>query len=429
MNGVNTEEVKTLNKNTPTKTDFTSASVKTGQPPSDTEALREMTVGLGPLTDFIREQYYKTYIAMGGSKIKFITGKPGSGKTHFLRLLSAEALDCGFVTVNISARDVWLHDFKEIYAEIFKQCGLMPFIERCAAKITAELGYDHASVPPGRLFADYLSSIGELDAITKKEIRNQLREMFIKNPFIDNNFAIACSLLTGSVLGHPLLEAENKELLILWLSGSKDVKLSALRSLGLSPAKITKFNARHMLRSLLEVLTIAGVPGMSVTVDGLEALNRATSLDAVRYTKMRRDDVYESIRELIDEIDTLKNIMFFFAFDRVLLDDERAGLKSYQALWMRMQNEIVSSAFNKFTDFYDMDKYAENMYDSKTLVEMSEKLADMVNRDGSRAEPIDEGLAGALISNARHSAVSLPRRVGNATLGYADGAEVTDDRL
>jgi hypothetical protein len=152
-------------------------------------------------------------------------------------------------------------------------------------------------------------------------------------------------------------------------------------------------------------------------VDGMEALNTATSLDNIRYTKMRRDDVYESIRELIDEIDTLKHIMFFFAFDRQLLDDERAGLKSYQALWMRMQNEIVSSTFNKFTDFYDMDKYAEHTYDSHILTQMSQKMAESASREGGMARPISPELATELISNAKHSAVSLPRQVYNATLG------------
>jgi hypothetical protein len=378
--------------------------------------LKEISVGLKPLTEFVREQYYNSYITLGGSKIKFVTGKPGSGKTHLLRLLSVDAEDCGLAAVHISAKNVWLHDFKEIYAEIFRQSGFERCLERCAAKIARELGYDYSEVPKGQTFVDYLYSLGELDAIVKKEIRNQLRDMFIRNPRMDNNFAISCSLLTGGILGHPQLENTNRELLFAFLGGGKDFKISALRNLGLSPAKITKFNARHMLRSLLEVLKTAGFSGAVVTVDDLEALNCATSLDIIRYTKMRRDDVYESIRELIDEIDTLKNIMFFFAFDRVLLDDERSGLKSYQALWMRMQNEIVSNVFNKFTDFYDMDRYAEHFYDSRTLTEMSEKLADFINRDGGLAQPISLDLAEELILNAKNSALSVPGQVYNATL-------------
>jgi len=404
------------------------ALLKRGQPPDDIAILREITVGLDPLLRFIRDEYYESYINLGGSKIKFVTGKTGSGKTHFLRLLSAEARDCGYITIHISARDVWLHDFKEIYSEIFKCVDLKTCLKRCAAKVVEELGHDCDAIPPGQTFVDYLSSLGELDAITRKEIRNQLRELFIKNTVMDNNFAIACSLLTGNLLGHPITEDSNEQLLIAWLSGNKDVKLPALRNLGLSPAKITKHNARHMLRSLLEILNIAGIPGIVVLIDDLEALNSATSLDTIRYTKMKRDDVYESIRELIDAVDTLKNILFFFAFDRVLLDDERAGLKSYVALWMRMQNEIISNRFNKFSDFYDLDKFAESAYDNQTLVQMSSCLAaviNVINKTESASRPINETQAAELLKNAKHTAVSLPRQVVNATINGVENSTQT----
>lgn len=41
--------------------------------------------GIGFLTDFWKEKYLQEYIKDGGSKIKFITGREGSGKTYFLR--------------------------------------------------------------------------------------------------------------------------------------------------------------------------------------------------------------------------------------------------------------------------------------------------------------------------------------------------------
>jgi hypothetical protein len=148
----------------------------------------------------------------------------------------------------------------------------------------------------------------------------------------------------------------------------------------------------------------------------VEVLVNATSFDNVRYTKMRRDDAYWNIRELIDDIDTLNNIMFFFAFDRLMLDDELVGLKSYHALWLRMQNEIVSSRFNKFTDIYDVDKYGADIYDKETLVEMSKRFANVMCRAENEVEPIDEDFAEELIADARYKHISLPRQVMIATL-------------
>ena len=329
--------------------------LKKGEAPGSKEVLNEISVGVQPFIKFFENQYLESYIAQGGSKIKFVTGKKGCGKSHFLQLLTVTAADLGFVTVHFSAKKVWLHDFKDIYLEIFNRCNLFRILEKCARRIVNEMGYDVDTIPEGMTFADHLSGLGDLDALSKREIRNQLQNMFLKNPLLDNNFATACSLLTGGILGHPVIEEANKELLLSWLSGSRDANLAAIRRIGLSPSKITKYNARHMLRSLAELHTLAEFPGLLITIDEVDILTESSSMDVIRYTKLKREDAYESIRELIDEIDTLKNIMFVYAFDKKLIDDELSGLKSYQALWMRIQNEILSNKFNKFTDIIDLD--------------------------------------------------------------------------
>ena len=53
--------------------------------------VQQLTSGIQFLTDFWREKYLQEYIRNGGSKIKFVTGRTGSGKTHFLRLMMAIA--------------------------------------------------------------------------------------------------------------------------------------------------------------------------------------------------------------------------------------------------------------------------------------------------------------------------------------------------
>ena len=403
--------------------------LKQGQAPGNRDILKQITVEFDSLIEFIKEKYFTEYISFGGSKIKFVTGKAGSGKTHFLQLLSIASKELGFNTVNFSAKQIWLHDFKDIYTEIFKKSDLMLCLTKCAANIVIELGYDYSEIPPDISFVDYLSSIGEFDALIKKEIRNQLRTMFLKNPFLDNNFAIACSLLTGSILGHPVLEISNRDLLMAWLSGNKDIKIASLRNLGLSPAKITKHNARHMLRSLAEVHRIACFPGIMVTIDNAEILVSSTSLDTIRYTRLKREDAYESIRELIDEIDTMRGIMFFYAFDRELIDNELSGIKSYQALWMRIQNEIVSSRFNNFTDIIDLDRFAAEKFTKETLLTISEKIAGAVNMLSSGANNISGETADAILSKAQYSKTSLPRQIVLATVNSEHWQEAGYERF
>ena len=370
--------------------------------------------GIRFLSDFWTEHYLKEYIREGGSKIKFVTGRPGSGKSYFLRLMKEEAKRLNYLTVSFSATEVWLHDFKEIYLEILNQCDIMQCLKRCADQIVISMGYDPEEIEEGRSFLDMLSAQGMGDALTKREIRQQLRSMFLQNPLMDNNFAIACSLLTGSILGHPLLEQQNQELLLGWLSGDKTVKLSLLRTLGLSPARITKYNARHMLRSLSEVIRIGGYSGLLVLIDDLEILQSRSGLDGIHYTRLRREDTYESIRQLIDEIDSLRGIMFIFAFDRILIDNADLGIPSYQALWMRIQNEITGERFNRFTDIADMDALAYQVYTPEYLVSISERIAQKAEKSayGECVLTVDE--AEKLIEDSRYTGTGIPGLVREA---------------
>ena len=368
--------------------------------------------GIQFLTDFWKEKYLQEYIKNGGSKIKFVTGRKGSGKTHFLRLTAALAKVENYKTVHFSAKDVWMHDFREIYVEIFRQCGIFDCLEAVSRHLIREMGFDCGDIPQGMKFIDYLSQNGMGDALTKREIRTQLRQIFLNNPVLDNNFALACSMLTGSLIGYPVLEDQNRELLLAWLEGDRTVKLSQLRAMDFYPSRITRYNARHMLRSLAELIHMGGYSGLFITIDDLEILISRSSLEAVHYTKMKREDTYESIRQLIDDIDSMRNIMFVLSFDRQLMDDENAGLKSYQALWMRIQNEIVGERFNRFTDMVDLDRLAAQEYTPEVIVSISESFFRQL--ENSPVLPLSTQEAGEIVQKARTASVGIPQLIQNA---------------
>ncbi|MCL2146900.1 MAG: ATP-binding protein [Synergistaceae bacterium] len=393
--------------------------LKNGKSPGNYELINELSVGVNFISDFWKDRYLDEYILEGGSKIKFVTGNSGSGKTHFLELLSALADVSGYICTSISAKQVWVHDFKNIYIEALKQSDIISCLKKCSHIIIRELGYDESEIPNDLSFVDYLSGKGLMDPITKREIRLLLNKMFLHNPLVDNNFALACSLITGGILGHPTLEEPNKALLISWLMGEKEATLPAIRRLGLSPSKITKYNARHMLRSLVEIIKISGKSGVIITIDNLDILVNTGSLEEVRYTKQKREDAYESIRELIDEIDTLKNVMFVFAFDRKLIDDEAAGLKSYWALWMRIQNEVTGEKLNKFTDILDLDRLAMQEYNAGVIVEMSKRLAKVLEDVDFSVKPISDDQASKILSRIHYA--SIPRQINRVTI---NGPEV-----
>ena len=430
-------------------------AVKEGKVPSNVRIVRKLTVGVDFLERFIKEQYLEDYIPQGGSKMKFVTGRAGSGKTHLLTLLEEDARDCRFLTVSISARNIWLHDFREIYLEILRQCDILRVLRGCAGQIIREMGYDPSQIRGKSTFMDFLSDRGEGDMLSKGTIRESLREMFTRNPRLDNNFAQCCMLLTGSILGHPTLEEQNADILLSFLRGDKSVKLSQFRQAGLIPARITKYNARHMLRSLTEVVHQAGFSGICVLIDDMEALLNRSSSEKIRYTKLRRDDTYENIRQLIDDIDTIRYIMFLFSFDRELIDNESYGMKTYQALWMRIQKEVSGMRFNRFADMIDLDQMGDQVYTPQVLVEMSRKLTDYANEaccrstdenriwsreqkadneideSGKQYFPISMEEAEALIEKSEYGNLGLPYLVNHAVIypekdGKKDEGGMTD---
>lgn len=370
---------------------------------------REHASGIRFLTDFWTEKYLREYIRDGGSKIKFVTGRRGSGKTYFLQEMTSIARTENYKTVRFSARDTWMHDFREIYIEVFRQCRIMDCLAAVSRHLIREMGFDEHEIPEGMKFIDYLSQNGMGDALTKREIRSQLKQIFLDNPMLDNNFALACSMLTGSIIGYPVLEDQNKSMLLAWLEGDRTIKLTQLRTLGFYPSRITKYNARHMLRSLAEIIHMGGYAGLFITIDDLEILISRSSLEPIHYTKMKREDTYESIRQLIDDIDSMKNIMFVYAFDRQLIDDENAGLKSYQALWMRIQNEIVGERFNCFADMVDMDRLAAQEYTPEVVVSISRSFADRQN--SGAAVPLSLEAAEDIVKQSRTGAVGIPQLI------------------
>lgn len=391
-----------------------------GNVPSGKETLSQLSCGQEPILDFWIDRYLKEYIPAGGSKIRFVTGRKGSGKTHFLRRLCYSAEELDYFVAQISAKEVWLHDFSELYKETICQCDLRKCLEGCSKQIIKNMGYDPDEIPEGMTFVDYLSENNDNNALTKRTIRLELKKMFMDNAMLDNNFALACSLLTGGILGHPVLEERNRELLLEWLHGEKTVKMTLLRVLGLSPVPISKFNARYMFRSLSEVIRMSGSKGMLIVIDDLDTLLNKSGSGTIHYTKLRRDDTYEIIRQMIDDIDSLRNVMIVYGFDRALIDNDNYGIKSYQALWMRIQNEIRSEKFNYFSDITDMDHYNRQEITREIAAGMAVRFNEALDSLGLPMPVPETEEIEQLLEKAKTSAKGIPALVVDCVLGVSE---------
>src|SRR3990167_3577902 len=62
------------------------------------------------------------FIADGGSKVRFINGDYGDGKTHFMSIIRQLSLQKGFASsFVVLTRDIPIHKFEVVYQEIVSQ--------------------------------------------------------------------------------------------------------------------------------------------------------------------------------------------------------------------------------------------------------------------------------------------------------------------
>ena len=105
-----------------------------------------------------------------------------------------------------------------------------------------------------------------------------------------------------------------------------------------------------------------------------------------------------------------------FGFDKSLIDNEKNGIKSYQALWLRIQNEIVSKRVNLYTDLLNLDKINAYLYTEEAILEMSRRLSRLFASYDISAVPMTGADAERLMKESQYGETSLPLLVNRFTL-------------
>jgi len=343
-----------------------------GFPPRDREALDAITVGTREgIWNFWRDCYLDDYIASGGSKVKFLTGKPGSGKTHVLLLLLEEARRLGYVTVFADARQVRLNKFDSIYQVVLEAIEPGDLVAAYCGAVVEGLGYHPGQVPPEQDFFNWAQARGRAADTLRREIQERLDVLF-QDRKINYNFALAFTQLCADNLGSRRLAPDQKDILINWLKG-RSLPARTLKPLKIF-TRIDKYNARYMMASFLHLLRLCSRRGLCVAVDNLNALLERGPEGRTLYGKSARNEVYESLRQLVDDFAGFEGVFFVFAGRNDLIYDEKGGFKSYEALWMRIQNEVSGTRPNKFADLLNQDALVKEFFTVETCLELQDKL-------------------------------------------------------
>ncbi|MCX6090682.1 MAG: DUF2791 family P-loop domain-containing protein [Candidatus Atribacteria bacterium] len=319
--------------------------------------------------------------ANGGSKVKILVGKAGSGKTHLLRHIEYQARKMGYVSVIFSARmmEKGLNDIVNFYKEIVRRIDFFQIIKGLALKIAKELGYgiDHYDGEE-RLLPLIIEGESSSQDNAKRIIRKAVGE-FIKKSNLSPSFAV----LVINVLYERLIGGENKgtDIALKWLSGEK-LERSERQSSNLFEF-LQKSNARYWLNSLIRLLLLSGQKGLVVLIDEIEVLTERDELSKnYRYTRNATGDAYEIFRQIIDDVELLEGFLLILAGRWNIVDDESRGFQSYRALWMRLQTGLKpSEKFNPYADIVNLDTMFQTLGED-FLQKLSKHLIDILQKMG-----------------------------------------------
>jgi hypothetical protein len=126
-----------------------------------------------------------------------------------------------------------------------------------------------------------------------------------------------------------------------WLRG--ELRLVSAVKRALIFQRIARHNARHLLVSLTHWLRLCGRSGLVLLLDvtryGDATPPRARG-SGLYYSPSACLDLYEVLRQLIDATDELAACYVVVVAGPEFLTDERRGLRSYQALYLRVADEV-----------------------------------------------------------------------------------------
>ena len=345
-------------------------------------------VDVGGIEHFWRQWYLQGFVDTGVGKVKFVRGRSGSGKTHFLRHLGLTAKHDEYVVTHIDGGHTRITAIDELYRAIALHIPWEEVIDRCAIAVIREsLGYRDFELPTPEFFRWAGETHGRSSAILASDVRDET-DKWIRE--LDMHLAWVLPIRT-LILRRIAGEAGNEEPMYRWLRGQK---LSAAERRGIGvPANVDRRNARAMLLSMAVLIHAASYRGLMVLVDNADVMARVVRSDGVPYyTRGNRDQAYEMLRELIDESHQSAYLFLVVAGNPDLYENQKTGFPSYPALAARVQSEITTAQLNRFADLVDLDSLLSQHHEDQTrLLEVWQTIGENVQLDpAAEASDVDE---------------------------------------
>ncbi|MDO3634453.1 hypothetical protein [Mycolicibacterium arseniciresistens] len=278
------------------------------------------------------------FLGAGGALVRFIVGDSAADIGHARRALVDLADSSRLHFFDVDGSRTRLQYPNDILRSIAEQIDFRQVMTSFLHQAVIDEGYE---VPPGsQQFS--MQSIAAMNDVVPRNIREiinaRIRSGIMRDRRLVRDVRYALWAIAGDVLNGRLVGDEGG-VPERWLR-SQITSVRELRDFGIVQ-KVTRYNARGLIRSILTWLPTSGWNGSIVFVNALQVAHAKNLRDGkVYYTRAALSDVYEVMREFIDETDDMSGVLLVFAMPRDFLsiDPRGRGMGIYQALQFRVSS-------------------------------------------------------------------------------------------
>ncbi len=288
----------------------------------------------------LRQEYLQRFIGQGGSSVKFVVTDSETDRVGVQTQLVTLAQQEGYACISVDAKDTKIHMMDKFFHQIARRIPWDDLASQFVRRLLQENGYRIPEKKEEFCMAGVARMNERAEPLLRRDLNSWLERAIYRDTQMCQEFRMAMIRLclgqmdSGSEV--PFMTEPVKS----WLGG--EIRQISVLKEALIFQKINRTNARYMFVSLSRWLRLVGKTGLVVSLDLSRCLvsKKPDSPEGLYFGVSATLDAYEMLRQFIDGTDELESFLLVVHVPQEFLTDERRGLNRYEALKLRIWDEV-----------------------------------------------------------------------------------------
>ena len=337
----------------------------------------------------IRQEYLQRYVGQGGSSVKFVVTPSDTDRAYVQEQLVALAQNEHYTCIRVDAKETKIHMMDKFFHQVARRVPWDALAAQFVRRLLQENGYQIPEAQEDFSMAGVARINERAEPLLRRDLNSWLERAIYHDTQMCQEFRMAMIRLCLGQLDSGSETPFMTEPVKAWLCGELR-QISSLKEV-LIFQKIVRTNARYMFASLSRWLRLVGQTGLVMSLDLSRCLEsrKATSPEGLYYGVSATLDAYEMLRQFIDGTDELESLLLVVFVPQEFLTDTRRGLNRYEALKLRIWDEVRDRQYQNPLGALIRLSVSENSQDGAGGIDEHYEQAAMANGDVSHQRTME----------------------------------------